>query len=258
MAGYEINDKAENIWLQVSTKNQNDGETGKPVVMVCGPILNADTGRKETEMTANEYRRLRLHDLQIISADKNTENPDGSSLEILAEASVKLTLLQVKATQSILLNLTKDFSRNRETASKGATFILYNVSRLAVIRKKYFRGVANQVYPALPPVEDIDFSVLSDSEEWALLFNYLLEYPSLIKRCAEDIIIGRPAVHNICKFLLNFCSVFSVYYRRNRILLESKQHLLPIVQARLMLAMAIEQVLENGLTLLSIEKIEEM
>lgn len=57
MAGYEINDKAENIWLQVSTKNQNDGETGKPVVMLCGPILNAGTGRKEIEMTANEYRR---------------------------------------------------------------------------------------------------------------------------------------------------------------------------------------------------------
>lgn len=166
--------------------------------------------------------RIRLNDITVISKNKNSANVKLDKLvKILADASVKLSLLEVKCTQPVSLNLNPNFTGKRENVNKGASFILYNVSRLASIRKKYYQGVSDSIYPNLPPTEKIDFSLLTEHQEWALLFNYLLEYPYLIDRCAQDIINGKGSIHQICKFVFCLCSLLSSYYRRHQILLVS-------------------------------------
>lgn len=140
-------------------------------------------------------------------------------MDTITDASIKTTLLQVKFTQSVSLNFKQSFTRMRETTSKGAPFALYNISRLSAIKKKYFLRVEEGTYPKLLPPEEVDFSVLKESEEWTMLFDYLLEYPSLVNKTAEDILKGMPSIHKLCSFLLHLSSLFSIYYRRVRILL---------------------------------------
>ena len=163
--------------------------------------------------------RIRLNNIKKLSIDKTLDNVEENHWEILTRANIKLNLLQVKMTQSISLNLNENLDNNRETGNKGGTFVLYNVSRLAAIKAKYFQRVNDNFYPKLPPVDELSFKELTEFEEWSLLFNYLLEYPSLIEKSARDLIDGKPAIHNICNYLFNLCSLFSVYYRRVRILL---------------------------------------
>ena len=41
-------------------------------------------------------------------------------------------------------------------------------------------------YPALPPVESIDFSTLKEEAEWKLLFSHLLAFPDVLMDTVKD------------------------------------------------------------------------
>lgn len=54
------------------------------------------------------------------------------------------------------------------------------------------------------------------------MFVYVAGYPELIKKSIADIEHGRIAPHLICSFLSGLVGVFSVYYRRCRVLMVSE------------------------------------
>lgn len=59
-------------------------------------------------------------------------------------------------------------------------------------------------------------------DEWCLIFNYILGFPSLLDKCVEikdKSCEFRP--HHLCSFLCSMVRVFSQYYRRVRILTVS-------------------------------------
>lgn len=77
------------------------------------------------------------------------------------------------------------------------------------------------VFPPLPAVEDLDVSVLVQEEEWQLLFDFLLEYPDVLSKTVASADKGEVSHNILCGFLFRLCHLFSVYYRRCRILTVS-------------------------------------
>ncbi|MCE2999538.1 MAG: arginine--tRNA ligase [Betaproteobacteria bacterium] len=83
----------------------------------------------------------------------------------------------------------------------------------------------------------------------AVLLKRLMEYPEVIEGAARDL-----APHNLAFFLKEFAGEFHSYYNAERFLLEDE----PLTRARLALALAVRQVLKNGLALLGVGAPEKM
>jgi len=67
----------------------------------------------------------------------------------------------------------------------AGAFVLYNYARLATLFAHFERACKNGVYPRLPDVTKVDFSLLKEEEEWELLFHYVLQYPLVVKEAAS-------------------------------------------------------------------------
>lgn len=97
-------------------------------------------------------------------------------------------------------------------------------------------------------LRDADTSGLQSAHETALL-RRLTEYPEVVEGAARDL-----APHNIAFFLKEFAGEFHSYYNAERFLLEDAT----LTKARLALALAVRQVLKNGLALLGVGAPEKM
>lgn len=95
---------------------------------------------------------------------------------------------------------------------------MYNYARIAEIKRKYNEATNSGYYPQLPPVESIDFSVLTGREAWELLFDFLLEYPVILENIVERAEEGEIQHHLLLRFIFGLCEKFSLYYSRHRIL----------------------------------------
>lgn len=110
-----------------------------------------------------------------------------------------------------------------------------------------------------------------------MLYVHLFQYPIIVKSCVKYIFDAKINVHNLCTFLDSLCSIFSVYYRRVRILTvyfssghiisilililllqEPRQHLFLVLHARIYLLKAIEIILHHALGLLNISPVTQM
>ncbi|CAG2057783.1 unnamed protein product, partial [Timema podura] len=89
-------------------------------------------------------------------------------------------------------------------------------------------------------------------EEWTLLCKHLLFYPNILENSVRDVESGIIEPQLLSRFLMSLCANFSIYYRRVRILTEPRNHLLPVMFARLYLLKGIEQVLHNALKIMDI------
>jgi arginyl-tRNA synthetase len=97
-------------------------------------------------------------------------------------------------------------------------------------------------------LSDTDTSPLQSAHETVLL-RRLMEYPEVIEGAARDL-----APHNLAFFLKEFAAEFHSYYNAERFLLEDEA----LTRARLALALAVRQVLRNGLALLGVGAPEKM
>jgi arginyl-tRNA synthetase len=93
-----------------------------------------------------------------------------------------------------------------------------------------------------------DTTPLVSAHETALL-KRLMEYPEIIEGAARDL-----APHNIAFYLKELAGEFHSYYNAERFLVEDAA----LTQARLALALAVRQVLKNGLALLGVGAPEKM
>lgn len=100
----------------------------------------------------------------------------------------------------------------------------------------------------------------------------------MIRDCVKDIEKGWFNPHYLISHLSGMSRVFSVYYRRVRILMvkncyvyllfvdednniklqDPRQHLFPVIHQRIYLLKALEQVVHNGLYLLHIDPVKHM
>ncbi|XP_064399960.1 DALR anticodon-binding domain-containing protein 3-like [Halichondria panicea] len=215
----------------------------------------------------SELLRIRQEQMTSAFTVKYSDTLKGDQLQLLVnrmtEAVIKFELLSQDPTTYVKIDAPEvSVSCDDDVRFDGA-FVLYNYARVAALLNRHRLASQHGVYPLLPSVETVDFSLLKEEEEWQLLFHYVLQYPLLLKEAAKIAKKG-VGVHitlglkKICQFLTRFSHAFSSYYSRTKVLMPPEPHLLPLIHARLYLLMAIKQVLHNGLALLAIEPFEQM
>lgn len=239
------------IEMKLTTKRNSDTD------ILCGNVLN-ENGKKDSTTSAEELIRKRSADMRLMAEHKYGLRVKSSELwkeyfEKLGVASVTIELLQNKPHKNVKVSL-NDLS----SVNKGASFIFYNCARLSTLFKEFEKRVNDGIYPQLTSLHNVDFSLLNQPEEWELLYVYIMQYPFMIRSCIQDIDKGIVNPHYLVSFLSNMCSVFSVYYRRIRILVAPKQHLIPTLNARIYLLRSLENVFHKSLELLNIDPIKEM
>lgn len=255
---YKIS-KSNDAVVYITGKSTNKGPEGCYNVL-CGSVLNTKTGNKETSLSADDYIKARHTEMTLIAQHKygvriSSESKWKDFLEHLGNSAVTFELLQIKPSNCIKVN----FECSSSGSSKGAAFVLYNCARLESILRAYNGKVIEGSYPSLPPMNEVDFSLLIDEDEWTLLFIYIFGFPSLIS--GSVIMNGklcefRP--HNICNFLSSMVRVFSQYYRKIRILTEPRTHLQPVMFARLYLLKILNETLKTCLAIINIKSVSQM
>lgn len=97
-------------------------------------------------------------------------------------------------------------------------------------------------------LRDADVASLVSAHE-ATLLKQLMEFPEVLEGAARDL-----APHNIAFYLKELAGEFHSYYNAERFLIEDAA----LTRARLALALAVRQVLRNGLALLGVTAPEKM
>jgi arginyl-tRNA synthetase len=97
-------------------------------------------------------------------------------------------------------------------------------------------------------LRDADVAPLVSAHE-ATMLKQLMEFPEVVEGAARDL-----APHNIAFYLKEFAGEFHSYYNAERFLVEDAA----LTRARLALALAVRQVLRNGLALLGVTAPEKM
>lgn len=228
------------------------------IELLCGSVL---TGSEI--QSAAQYIGLRANDMQLIAQHRyGLRLPDVSKLQrlvsSLGRSAAMVDMLHTRHTHLIDMRSQQGILRN-QCSSKGASFIMYNYARLASILRKHTELVEQGAGTAIPPVADIDFSLLTDPDEWLLLYAYLMRFPHTIQ---QTIGYGQPdgriAPYHLLNFTLCLIKCLSKYYRRVRILTENRPRLQPVMLARLCLIRSLFDMLRVILNILDLEPVEEM
>ncbi|XP_063705136.1 uncharacterized protein LOC134834417 [Culicoides brevitarsis] len=225
--------------------------------IVSGIVVDPKNGNKLAAVTTDDYVKKRSTDMQLMAQHKyglrvRNEAVFVALIKQLGLAAVTVDFMEVRHSSPVGLNVSGC------STSKGASFILYNSARIETILRKFHERVACGYYNALPELSDIDISQLSEEEEWQMLIVYVAGYENLIDKSLADIENGRIAPHLVCNFLCGLVGLFSIYYRRCRILVENRSQLMPQLFARIYLIKCIQKTLNNALALLNIDPVTQM
>jgi hypothetical protein len=180
----------------------------------------------------------------------------------MAGAVVKFELLSTDPQSKIKLTVPTQSTSGTDVRFDGS-FVLYNYARLANLLNNFDKACKLGTYPPLPDISFIDFSLLSDEEEWHILFHYVLQYPPMVADvsssiCDSETVRIETKLKKICQFLTQMSHSVSSYYSRVKILMAPEAHLVPLIHARLMLVKAVKQTMYNALQLLAIEPPEQL
>lgn len=110
---------------------------------------------------------MRSTHMRLMALHRSGLRPAGSCrldtlMRRLGEAAVIVDLFSVRHASAACV------VRNGMGSSKGASYILYNSARVETLLRSFESQVAAGVYDPLPPLEEIDLSILED--EVALLY----------------------------------------------------------------------------------------
>uniref|UniRef100_A0A1A9VRU1 DALR anticodon binding domain-containing protein n=1 Tax=Glossina austeni TaxID=7395 RepID=A0A1A9VRU1_GLOAU len=240
----------------VRAKDIQDSQ-GNAVVAKCGIVVDPLNNGGLCKMPATEYLSLRSNDMHLMAQHKYGVRVKQDArfcalMKRLGYAAVTVDLLEVKHTSPVKI------IRCGQSRSKGASFIFYNSARLESLLRSFDERVANGDYEPLPPLNSVNWELLNEEKEWQLVFVYLTGFPDLVERCLDQLERGLCAIHLIIRFLHNMVGVFSIYYRRTRILTEKRDHLMPTLYAHIYLIKAVREILNKTLLLLDIEPAEFM
>ncbi|XP_053696990.1 DALR anticodon-binding domain-containing protein 3 [Sabethes cyaneus] len=218
--------------------------------ITCAPVIT-------NGISANDYIRKRANDMQLIAQHKyGIRVKDQQRFQVtvasLGRSAAIVDMLESKANSQI------DLKKEKNKSSKGAAFILYNYARLSVLFKTFDQKQHTNYYPPLPAVVDIDFSLLTEEDEWQLFWVYVAGFPAMMQHASGNGQLVKIAPHIVLSFASGLVISLSKYYRRIRILTENRNHLLPVMFARIYLLKSVYIVLSTLMALLDLEPIAEM
>ncbi|MEN9922446.1 MAG: hypothetical protein RL097_723 [Candidatus Parcubacteria bacterium] len=152
--------------------------------------------------------------------------------EKLALAAVKFAFLKSDRNQGI----TFDVEQSLDVAGDSGMYVMYAFVRTqSILRKAGVVGIR-------------EFAMPETLGEEAELLRTLLYFEGVVIKATEDL-----SVHHIAQYLLELCSVFNSWYAKEVILDGSEKQ-----SYKLALVEAVGITIENGLTLLGIETVNEM
>ena len=212
-----------------------------------GPVVG-DNGKKEVGMSFEEYRRRTYEDIRQLDEERRDEEEDVSVMEdrlrVLTEASIRFSLLGTDVTKPVKVQVN----------NQSSSFVLYNLARMKQLLRTFKAGVSMGEYPDLPSeVRDIRLDLLSEPEEWEMMFNYVLFYPEVLRECAQTL-----SLHKLVSLLCHFASIFSRYFSRVKVLKDPLPHLIPSVHAKIFLVKHLIDITINLLSILNIDYISKM
>ena len=131
----------------------------------------------------------------------------------------------------------------RQSADNPVFYVQYAHARVASLTRTAAEGGV-----MVPPWGEVDLTPLALAEE-QLLMKRLLQYPALVAGAARA---REP--HRVAYYLTELAGLFHPYYKAHRIISEDGA----LTLARLALAIAVGQVVRNGLGLLGVSAPESM
>ena len=211
-----------------------------------GAVLGGNE-RKESQLSYADYRRLVLEDLKTLDEERRDESESQteteSRLAALVEASIQFSFLATNISNPVKL----------QTSNPSSNFVLYNLARMKQILRTFDQLVASGHYPQLPEMKKIDFNLLTEPEEWELMFNFLLSYQDVVADCSSSL-----SVHKLVTFLCSLATTFSRYYNRVKILKDPLPHLIPAVHAKICFVKEVSSVVMKALGILNIGFVAKM
>lgn len=153
-------------------------------------------------------------------------------IEKVALGAIKFTMLHTTAKNDIAF----DLEQAVKLQGDSGPYLQYAYTRIASILRNFTISASE--------LNQTGFN----EKDWELN-KKLIYYPEIITRSAIEY-----SPHHLTHYLLELASLFSSWYEQNSI----KNAEPDLQQARLTLLQAVKQVLQNGLYLLGIEKVERM
>jgi len=209
-----------------------------------GPVLGQGGKKEEDKDFSNLMHEVRTVIEQLDDQRCDTDESGGereNRLFTLTSAFIHFSLLGTSITQPLKIDLT----------NQNSCFVLYNVARMARLLRTFDERVADGTYP--PLTEDVDLGLLKESEEWELLFNFLLVYPDMVIDCTRD-----RSFHKMVSFLSGLASTYSRYYNRVKVLKDPLASLVPQLHARVKFVSEVHDVSCQILRILDIEPLQNM
>lgn len=131
----------------------------------------------------------------------------------------------------------------KESQENPVYYVQYGHARIcSIFRQADEKGVARL------PVQNIDISLLTESEELQLLKS-MDAFPAMIEDAALNL-----APHRVIFFLMNLAGQFHSYYNKHKVITDN----LALSQSRLCLMEALRTVFRNGLHIVGLTAPEEM
>lgn len=196
-----------------------------------GTVVDADDLIEDMRQLAED--EIRRRDSEGVLSDEEIQK---RALAI-ALAAIKFYLLRTRPELAI------NFEPKESISFDGFTgpYCQYAYARCAsILRKSESRGLAS-----IKP----DFSLLGNVEELELI-RALIQFPDVVAEAARELNLAR-----VCNHVFAVAQAVNQFYHRHPVLAAEP---LALVAARLALVKASAIVIENALTLLGIEALEEM
>ncbi len=191
-----------------------------------GKVVDADNLVSEMIQTATNEIKSRYTELMETEVSKRSNQ--------IGMGALRFFILKYDPVKDFVFNPAESISFEGETGP----YIQYAHARICSIVEKYGKKVQSSA----------DFKLLKEKEEQHLV-RLLAKFPAIIEEAARNY---KPLV--IARYLLDLSQLFNNFYHQHQILTVDEE----TKTARLLLILAIKQVLQNGLGLLSIEAPEKM
>lgn len=219
-------------------------------LILCGPVVDAKDN-KISSTSSQDFIQLRMKDMHLIAIHKygirvKDDKSFHNLIQRLGESAAKLDLLEVKHSSALKL-----------TGDPKKAFILYNSARMETLLEKFAEKEQEGYYEKLPKIEDIDFSHLKEDEEWDLM-KLVLSFPDIIERAINDLPQGYVSIQILHKFLNSLVSIFSIYYRRVRLLTENRSQLMPSLYAKIHFLKLVRKIFNETLAIFDIQPVAFM
>ncbi|XP_075222992.1 DALR anticodon-binding domain-containing protein 3 isoform X3 [Lycorma delicatula] len=203
-------------------------------------------------ISPDDYKKSRKEAL-LIKGEETNSSLGSEELEHLCDAVVLFDLLKSKISKPVK-------STEHCDQDRGAVFVFYNYVRLKIILDLFEEKSSNGIYPKLPELQEIDVSCLTYQEEWRLIYDHVLVWPSLLLNILRSLNNkdDNCRIHSIINFLQNLSFAISSYYSKVQILTQPREQLLKFLFARIYLLKVVMLVMSNCFTILGIKPLSHM